>query len=184
MTGPASHPSASVAPLARFAADECGAISVDWTMISAAAVGLALATAAFFTDINAFLATNMNNELEGSDLSDGAPNYNPADGVPAFVSENFEPLIDDGLITPEAAQELYDDAHEMMNYEIITTLEQGIAQLEAGTITEQELEELVAVATVADERDLATEDTLDYYFGFGDSEPLYASGGTTQVATQ
>lgn len=159
----------------RFARDESGAITVDWMMISCAAVGFALATAAYFTDINAFLATNMNNELEGNDLSDG---------VPAYLAEHFQPLVDEGVVTPEAAVELYDAAHEMMNYEIITQLEQGIEQIEAGTLTEQELSELVAVASVADERDLASEETLDFYFGFGGSDPAYASGGTTQVATQ
>lgn len=168
----------------RFARDESGAITVDWMMISCAAVGFALATAAYFTDINAFLATNMNTELAGGDLSDGTPNYNPANGVPDFVAENFEPLINEGLITPEGALELYDAAHVMMNYEITTTLEQGIEQLESGTITEQELEQLVAVASVADERDLASEETLDFYFGFGGSTPYYASAGTAEVASQ
>ncbi|MEJ6388907.1 hypothetical protein [Gymnodinialimonas ulvae] len=175
MTDLASQTNAPATQLARFATDECGAISVDWTMISAAAVGFALATAAYFTDINAFLATNMNTELEGGDLSDS---------VPIYIAEHFAPLINEGAVTPEAAIELYDAAHEMMNYEIITTLEQGIQQLEAGELTTQELNELVAVASVAQERDLEREETLDHYFGFDGSTPFYASAGTTEVASQ
>lgn len=169
----------------RFFENESGAITVDWTVMSCAAVSLALGTAALFTDVNGMLANNMNEELDGGDLSDGYPDHasgENADGWPDYAATGFEPLLTAGTITLADAQESYGNAHDMMNYEISTSLEAGIAAMEAGTITVDELNELVSIATVAYERNLGSDESLDYYFGFDGGDPFYVAGGT-QVAT-
>jgi Flp pilus assembly pilin Flp len=169
-----------------FLSNESGAITVDWTVISCAAVSLALGTAALFTDVNGMLATNMNEELADGDLSDGYPDFAAAEGDgdwPDYAADGFDPLLTAGTITVTEAQALYDDAHDMMNHGIITALEAGIAAMEAGTLTIEELNELVSIATVAYERNLGSDAELDYYFGFEGSEPFYVTAGSQSVAT-
>lgn len=158
--------------IARFAADQRGAITVDWTVMSAAAVGLAIATSAIMTDSIDVLSGRMDDELRTRTLGDEWVQ---------FAANHFEPILQTGYITEAEAQEAYDNAEDQMNYDILSGLEQGIAALEDGTITADEMVTLVGIASVAYQRNLVDDAMLDYYFGFEGGDPYYL---TVANATQ
>lgn len=162
------------APVAWFMSDESGAITVDWTVLSAAAVGLAIATTAVLTDTIQVLSGRMDGELRSRQLSD--------DWI-AFYASHFGPVLETGAISEAQAEDLYNTANGMMNNAIITELAAGITALEEGTITPEELVQLIAIASVAYQRNLADDAMLDYYFGFEGSDPHYlVVAGATQAA--
>ncbi len=156
-----------------FAVEERGAITTDWTALTGLAVGFALATAAVFTDINGMVAGNMNAELADGDLADDWPHY---------ISEHFGPLIDSGYLTEGQAAYLHSDAFDMMNHEVLARLEAGIAAIENGTITASELAELVAIASVAHQRNLVPDSLLDEHFGFDSGDASYMTASNAPDA--
>lgn len=160
--------------LTEFLIDDCGAITVDWTVLASAAVGLAIATTAIMTDTIQILAGRMDDELRSRQLSD--------DWI-QFLATHFEPILETGYLSEAQAEVLYDEANVLMNYDIISQLTSGIEALEEGTITPEELVELVAVASVAYQRNLADDGMLDYYFGFGGSDPYYMTVASAPTAT-
>lgn len=153
-----------ISHITSYLADDRGAITVDWTVISAAAVGLAIATTAVMTNSIDVLSGRMDNELRTRQLGDEWIQ---------FVPIHFEPILASGAISEADMEVLYDVADQMMNNEVITSLTSGIEALENGTITAEELVELVAIASVAYQRNLFDDGMLDYYFGFEGSEPYY-----------
>lgn len=158
--------------ISRFATNESGAITVDWTVISAAAVGIAIATTAVLTNSINVLSSRMDDELRTRTLGDEWVQ---------FIPNHFSPILETGFVTQENAQDIYNAASDTMNYDILSGLSEGIAALEDGTITASEMVELVAIASVAYQRNLVDDAMLDYYFGFEGSDPYYL---TVATATQ
>lgn len=149
----------------KFCADERGAITVDWTVLSAAAVGLAMAATAVFTDAIDILSARMDGELRSRQMSDE---------FVQFYASHFEPMLETGAVTEEQAEAIYDMAGELMNHDIISNLSAGITALEENTITEEELVALVALASVAYQRNVVDDGMLNHYFGFdGSPDPYY-----------
>lgn len=149
----------------KFIHAEAGAVTVDWTVLSAAAVGLAIATTALMSDSIAALSGRMDEELRSRQLSD--------DFV-SFLSAHFEPLLATGDIEELDAEAAFTVADQMMNNEILTALTEGIDAIIAGTIQADDIPALVAVASVAYQRNLVDTAVLNEYFGFDGSTPPYA----------
>jgi Flp pilus assembly pilin Flp len=143
-----------------FVSEEHGAISVDYTVISAAAVGMAIATTAIVTGGIDNLTQRIDTELRDRQLNDT---------FIGFESAHFEPLYMAGLLSEEAATDLWNDANSMMNQELIDLLAEGIAKIQDGTITEEELGDLFAAASVAYQRNIVDDAVLEHYFGLDGS---------------
>ncbi|MBF9045034.1 hypothetical protein HKCCE4037_16950 [Rhodobacterales bacterium HKCCE4037] len=173
MTGNVTIARASQA-LRDFLANEHGAITVDWMVITTAAISLSLGTSALLRDHSAFVARNMDNELRDGDISDGWP---------AYTYDHFAPLITAGYLTTEEASALHDQSFDQMNFQINSALHSGIEAMEAGNLTAEELSELISVASIAWHRDLADEAMLDYYFGFDGSTPYYVTQTQASAST-
>ena len=148
----------------RFVSQESGAVTVDWTVLSAAAVAMSLATAAYLTGVIDMVSGNMDNELQDRQLSDEWVEY---------LGGHYNPILETGYMTEAEAEALHDLAYGMMNHDVISHLTSGIEALEDGTITTEEIAELVAVASIAHQRNIVDDATLDYYFGFDGSDPFY-----------
>jgi Flp pilus assembly pilin Flp len=144
----------------RFFSEEHGAISVDYTVLSAAAVGMAVATTAILTGGIEVLTSQIDSELRERQLNDT---------FISFESAHFEPLYMADLLTEEQAGELWNNANSMMNQELIDTLADGIAKIQDGTVTEEELGDLFAAASVAYQRNIVDDAVLEHYFGLDGS---------------
>lgn len=160
---------------ASFVADESGAMTVDWTVLSASAVAMAIAVTALLTDTVQVLSGRMDGELRSRQLSDS---------FIEFYASHFGPILETGFISQAQAEDVYNIANGLMNHTIIAELTAGITALEEGTITPEHLVQLVAVASVAFQRNIADDAMLDYYFGFQGSEPYYlvVAGATQSTA--
>jgi Flp pilus assembly pilin Flp len=145
---------------AHFLADENGAITVDYTVLSAAAVGMAIAATAVLTGGIEAITSRIDEELRARQLNDS---------FIAFTAAHFEPILAENVITEAEAQALWEAANTLMNNEILTALQEGIAKIENGTITMEEASELFAVASVAYQRNIVDDAVLNYYFGFDGS---------------
>lgn len=150
--------------LTHFYADDRGAVTVDWTVISSAAVGLAVATTAIMTDSLDVLSMRMDDELRTRQMSD--------DWV-QFYASHFGPILEAGAINEDQAENIYSAANELMNYDLVSNLTNGIEAMENGTITGEEIIGLVALASVAYQRNLVDDAVLNHYFGFDGSDPFY-----------
>lgn len=148
--------------LKKFLSEEHGAISVDYTVLSAAAVGMAVATTAIVTGGIENLTQQIDTELRDRQLNDT---------FIAFESVHFEPLYMAGLLTEEQATELWNSANASMNQDLIDQLAEGIEKINDGSITEEELGDLFAAASVAYQRNVVDDAVLEHYFGFDGSTP-------------
>jgi Flp pilus assembly pilin Flp len=146
-----------------FLSDEHGAISVDYTVISAAAVGMAIATTAVVTGGIDNLTQRIDAELRDRQLNDT---------FISFTSSHFEPLYMAGLLSEADASDLWNIANSAMNQDLINQLADGIAKIQDGTITEEELGQLFAAASVAYQRNIVDDAVLEYYFGLDGSTPV------------
>lgn len=90
-----------------------------------------------------------------------------------FYASHFEPILESGAISEGQAEIIYDMANDLMNYDLIANLTAGIEALEEGTITGEEIIGLVALASVAYQRNLVDDEVLNHYFGFDGSDPFY-----------
>lgn len=149
--------------LKKYLFDESGAISVDYTVLSAGAVAMAISATVILTGAIDNITGAVDAELRERQLNDTYIEFKPA---------HFEPLLETNLVTEDAALELWTSANEKMNQDIINMLEEGIQKIEAGTITEEELGALFAAASVAYQRNVIDDAVLEYYFGFGEGEPM------------
>ncbi len=154
--------------LTRYVSDESGAITVDWTVLASAAVGMAIATTAVMTDTIQGLSGRMDSELRSRQLSDEWIQ---------FYASHFGPVLESGYMSETQVEEIYDIANGMMNNTIMTHLSDGITAMEEGTISEEELVQLISVASVAYQRNLADDGMLNHYFGFDGSTPFYETLG-------
>ena len=139
-----------------FIKDERGAVTVDWTVLSAATVGMSLATVGVLNGGLQGLVSRMDAELRAQQMSDN---------FIQFTSAHFEPLYQNGFTTAEEAEAAHDAANQMMNQEIIDALQYGIEKLEAGLLNTDQIVTLVAIASVARQRNIVDANVLDYYFG-------------------
>lgn len=154
-----------------FMRDDSGSVSVDYTVISAAAVGMAFAVTGIVTGGINNLTQRIDTELRERQLNDTFID---------FLSAHFEPLYMAGLLTEEDAADLWSAANAKMNQELIDILAAGIASINDGTITEAELGELWAAASVAYQRNIVDDAVLEHYFGLdGNYDP-----GNDPVVTQ
>lgn len=151
--------------LIHYLRDEAGAVTVDWTTLSAGAVALALATAGVLTAAINGVNSRLDGELRAQQLSDG---------FVQFRSAHFEPLYAAGALAPETAEELFNTVNALLNQDVLNYLQAGISALEAGTLPASELGALVAVGSVAHQRNLIPDSYLDHYFGFNGGSPAIA----------
>ncbi|NKX46224.1 Flp family type IVb pilin [Roseicyclus persicicus] len=149
---------------AHFLRDESGVVSVDWTVLSAATVAMSLATVAVLSGAIQGLISRLDAELRAQQMSDN---------FVVFTSAHFEPLYEGNHITAEAAEGLFALANEMMNQEVLDALEYGLQALENGELSPDDIAVLIAIGSVAAQRNLVPDEILDYYFGF--------YGGTARV---
>lgn len=135
--------------------DESGAVTVDWVMLSAAAVALSLAATDVVREGLSNLTSDIEAQLRSQQISDAFVN---------FTSSHFDPLYDTGAATENQAETAFDLANEMTNAEILTALETGIPEMEAGTLSDTELTELYAAASVAHQRNIVDDAVIETYF--------------------
>lgn len=140
----------------RFLKDDSGAVTVDWTVLSAATVGMSLATVGVLNGGLQGLVSRVDAELRDQQMSDN---------FIQFTSAHFEPLYEFGFTTAEEAEVAFDTANLMMNQEIIDALQYGLEKLEAGLLSADQMVTLVALASVARQRNIVDATVLDYYFG-------------------
>jgi hypothetical protein len=145
---------------------EDGAVTVDWTTLSAAAVAMALGIAGLLMGAINTVNSRLDGELRAQQLSDG---------FVQFRSAHFEALYAVGTLEPETAEQLFTTMNALLNQDILDNLQAGIAALEAGTLPANEIGVLVAIASVAAQRNLIPDYYLNYYFGFDGSTPAIAS---------
>jgi Flp pilus assembly pilin Flp len=141
----------------RFLHGNSGAVAVDWTVLSASVLAMSLATVAVLNGGIQGLVSRMDAELRAQQMSDN---------FIQFTSAHFEPLYEYNLTTPEYAEAAFNLANDMMNQEIIDALHAGILAMEAGTLTDEEAVALVALGSVARQRNIIDSEILNYYFGF------------------
>ncbi len=139
-----------------FLLDDSGAVTVDWTVLSAATVGMSLATVAVLNGGIQGMVSRMDAELREQQMSDN---------FIQFTSEHFEPLYENGFTTAAEAEAAHNVANQMMNQEIIDALQYGIEKLEAGLLNTDQIVTLMALASVARQRNIIDPNVLDYYFG-------------------
>ena len=138
-----------------FLRDETGAVTVDWTVLAAAAMGMAIAATAVITDGIEGLSSNLEAQLRTQQISDA---------FVQFTSTHFDPLYDAGVLDEETAETLFTDANEKTNQEVLDSLEYYIDKINDGTINEVELAEAFAVASVAAQRNIVDDAVIEYYF--------------------
>lgn len=150
-------------PFKSFIADENGAISVDYTVLSAGAVAMAISATVIITGGIDFITSAVDSELRERQLNDTFIDFKPA---------HFEPLLEASMVTEDDALVLWNAANTKMNQDLIDTLQEGIIAIEEGTILPEDVPELFAVASVAYQRNVVDDAVLEYYFGFDDGEPM------------
>lgn len=136
----------------RFLRSESGAISVDWVVLTAATAGMALAATAVLEDGISNLASDLDAQLRSQQVSDA---------FVVFNSSHFDALYDAGIVTEETAERLFLAANEMTNADIIAGLEEGILAYNDGNLTDEEIAELVAMASVGVQRNIIEPDEVN-----------------------
>ena len=154
--------------------DESAAVTVDWTVLSAAAVGMALMASTILEGGIDGLTARVDGELRTQNLSDDFVTY---------LSGHFEPLIAENLVNEDEAGDYFEYANTLLNSEILSNLQTGVDKMVAGTLTPEELPMLVALASVAHQRNIADDDYLNYYFGFDGSGGFFAEGFDQAIST-
>ena len=141
----------------RFIVSEDGAITVDWVVLSAAVVAMAIAATDVINGGLRDLSSNLEAQLRTQQISDA---------FVLFTPDHFDALYDAGTLTEAQAEDLFAAANEKTNAEILTALEGYIQDITDGTITEAELAEAFAVASVAYQRNIVEDAVIEYYFTF------------------
>lgn len=139
-----------------FVAEEDGAITVDWVVLSSAVVAMSIAATDVLRGGLADVASDLEAQLRSQQISDA---------FVVFTSAHFEPLYEAGLLTEAQAADLFDLANTMTNAQILTALEAGIAAMNAGTLSDTEMAQLIAVASVAYQRNIVDDSVFEENFG-------------------
>ncbi len=135
----------------KFLRSESGAITVDWVVLTAAVTGMALAATAVVEGGISDLASDLEAQLRTQQVSDA---------FVTFTSTHFDALYDAGIVTEEVAEGLFDTANNMTNAELLTALEDGILAYNDGGLSDNEIAELVAMASVAVQRNIIDADDV------------------------
>tara|TARA_R110002074_G_scaffold366808_1_gene540787 strand:- start:63 stop:509 length:447 start_codon:yes stop_codon:yes gene_type:complete len=135
----------------QFLNSESGAITVDWVVLTAAVTGMALAATAVVETGIADLASDLEAQLRTQQVSDA---------FVQFDSSFFNDLYDLGMVTEANAEVFFDLANDMTNAEILNALEQGLLDLNDGNLSDAEIAQLVAVASVAIQRNIIDEGSI------------------------
>lgn len=135
----------------QFLNNESGAITVDWVVLTAAVTGMALAATAVVEGGIADLASDLEAQLRTQQVSDA---------FVQFRSSDFNALYDLGMVTEANAEIYFGIANEMTNAEILTALESGLLQYNDGLLSDAQIAELVAVASVAIQRNIISAETI------------------------
>lgn len=141
----------------QFLNSESGAITVDWVVLTAAVTGMALAATAVVETGIADLASDLEAQLRTQQVSDA---------FVQFDSSFFNALYDLGMVTEANAEVYFNIANEMTNAEILTALEQGLLDLNDGNLSDPEIAQLVAVASVAVQRNIVDENSISLAMTF------------------
>lgn len=136
----------------QFLNSESGAVTVDWVVLTAAVTGMALAATAVVEGGIESLASDLEAQLRTQQVSDAFVFFN---------SSHFNPLYDAGIVTEENAEAYFDIANVMTNAEILTALESGLLDYTDGNLSDAEIAQLVAVASVAVQRNIIDEGNVD-----------------------
>ena len=150
-----------------FLREESAAISVDYVVLSAAAVAMAIAATDVIKGGERVLTSDLEAQLRSQQISDS---------FVTFTSSHFDALYDSGVVSEEQASDLFDSANEMMNSDILNALADGIEKMVNETITDEELAELFAIASVAYQRNIVDDEIIEYYFS---SDGGYYSSDTS-----
>ncbi|MEX3015588.1 Flp family type IVb pilin [Gymnodinialimonas hymeniacidonis] len=147
-----------------FVRAEDGVTTTDWTVLASLCVGLALATSGELTDVFNLIAGQVDGEMRDRQMQD--------DWV-EFYASHFQPMLEAGVLDEATASSYHDLAGGMMNHTLMSELEAGIEMLENDVLTQEQLGQLISVASIAHQRNLVDPAVLDYYFGFDGSDPYY-----------
>lgn len=132
----------------QFLISESGAITVDWVVLTAAVTGMALAATAVVEGGIENLASDLEAQLRTQQVSDA---------FVQFDSSFFNGLYDLGMVTEANAEAYFNLANEMTNAEILSALEQGMLDLNDGNLSDAEIAQLMAMASVAIQRNIIDE---------------------------
>jgi Flp pilus assembly pilin Flp len=135
-----------------FLRSESGAVSVDWTVLTAAVAGMALAATAVIEDGISTLASNLEAQLRTQQVSDA---------FVVFNSSHFNALYDAGMIDEDGAESMFVMANAMTNADILNGIEDGILAYNDGNLSDQEVALLVAMASVGVQRNIISEDDVN-----------------------
>lgn len=147
----------------KFLREEDAAITVDWTVLSALVVGMSLASTAIVNGGLDVLASNLESQLREQQISDS---------FVYFRENQFDTAFDAGLLDAEGALEAFDQANEMTNADIISGITDFISNLTNGVdMSDAEIAEAFAMASVAYQRNIVDDEVIHAYFG--DAEGNY-----------
>lgn len=139
-----------------FLQNDRGAITVDYAVLSAAALSMAIATTDALRATIGTVSSNLEAQLRTQQISDA---------FVAFTSSHFDPLYDAGSLTEENAETVFGYANELTNQEVLSALGDYIGKMTDGSITSQELASAYAVMSVAHQRNIVGDDVISTYFG-------------------
>jgi Flp pilus assembly pilin Flp len=135
-----------------FLTSESGAVSVDWTVLTAAVAGMALAATAMIEDGISSLASDLEAQLRTQQVSDA---------FVVFHSAHFNALYDAGVIDEVGAESMFDIANAMTNATILTGIEEGILAYNDGDLSDEDIALLVAMASVGVQRNIISADDVN-----------------------
>lgn len=136
----------------KFLRSDSGAVSVDWTVLTAAVAGMALAATAVIEDGISTLASDLEAQLRTQQVSDAFVTFN---------ASHFNALYDAGMIDVQGAEDLFALANAMTNAEILNGIEGGILAYNDGHLSDYETAMLVAMASVGIQRNIITNDEVN-----------------------
>lgn len=136
----------------KFIVSDSGAVTVDWVVLTAAVAGMALAATAVIEEGISDLASDLEAQLRTQQVSDA---------FVVFTSSHFDALYDAGVIDAEGAESLFTLANAMTNADILSGIEDGILAYNDGTLTNEEIAMLVAMASVGVQRNIISNDEMN-----------------------
>jgi hypothetical protein len=134
-----------------FLTSESGAVSVDWTVLTAAVAGMALAATALIEDGISSLASDLEAQLRTQQVSDA---------FVVFHSAHFNALYDASVIDEAGAESMFNIANNMTNAAILTGVEDGLLAYNDGNMSDEDIALLVAMASVGVQRNIISTDDV------------------------
>ncbi len=129
----------------QFLASEDGAITVDYVVLSAAAVAMAISTTDVLDDTIDFLSSRLEAQLRNQQISDA---------FVQFDSAFWQGQYDDGTFNETQTEDYFNQANELMNQELIDKINELTPAAYDGTLTTNETGELIAAISVGLQRNI------------------------------